>query len=67
MPLEISLEFLLTLTHFLDHNCLSTDTVFALAHHPKMYTVNVLNFKMSDKMSHANSADPDQTAPSGAF
>ena len=34
----------------------------------KYLTVNVLKFqkKYSDKMTYANSADPDQTAPEGA-
>ena len=28
--------------------------------------VSVLNFKFDDKITYANSADPDQTAPGGA-
>ena len=30
------------------------------------HKVNVLKFRMPDKMEHAISADPDQTAPEGA-
>ena len=41
---------------------------FLLLHQKVIYTVNVQKFqtKVSDKMTYANRADPDQTAPEGA-
>ena len=49
-------------------SCLVYRYISVEQYESSLFTVNVLSYtKVSDKMTYANNADPDQTAPEGAI